>query len=269
MLENNEIVFYLYHKMSPSGLNYLGITHKNPYKYGGSGVYWKKHLKAHNVKINEIQTLILFETSNYSELCQRGIYYSELYDIVNSDKWANLIPETGEKSVLGMKHSEETKKKISEIHKGRFCGEKNPMFGKPVSQETRDKISEANIGQKRTEDTKNKIREKLIGNKHTLGHKHSKESRDRMSRSNIGKHNIPKSEEEKIKMSERSRGRENNNYNPIPILQCDINNNFITEWKDLLFLLESGFTRRQVKEISRACRGIIKTYCGFIWKYKE
>lgn len=35
------------------------------------------------------------------------------------------------------------------------------------------------------------------------------------------------------------------------------------------FLVESGFTRRQVKEISRACRGIIKTYCGFIWKYKE
>lgn len=269
MLKNNEIVFYLYHKISSKGLNYLGITHKNPYKYWGSGVYWKKHLKAHNVKINEIQTLILFETTNYYELCERGRYYSELYDIVNSDEWANLIPETGEKSVLGMKHSEETKKKISEIHKGRFCGEKNPMFGKTVSQETRDKISEANIGKKRTEDTKNKIRKKLIGNKHTLGHKHSKEIRDRISRSNIGKHNISKSEEEKIKMRERSRGRKNNNYNPIPILQCDINNNVIKEWKDLLFLVESGFTRRQVKEISRACRGIIKTYCGFIWKYKE
>ena len=24
--------------MSPKGLNYLGITHKDPYKYGGSGV---------------------------------------------------------------------------------------------------------------------------------------------------------------------------------------------------------------------------------------
>ena len=57
----------------------------------------------------------------------RGIYYSELYDIVNSDKWANLIPETGEKSVLGMKHSEETKKKISEKNSGKFYGNKETL----------------------------------------------------------------------------------------------------------------------------------------------
>jgi hypothetical protein len=269
MSENNEIVFFLYHKTSPKGLNYLGITHKNPYKYGGSGVYWKKHLKAHNTKINEIKTLILFETSNYSELCERGRYYSELYDIVNSNEWANLIPETGDNSVLGMKHSEETKKKISDIHRGRFCGEKNPMFGKLVSEETREKISKSNTGQKRTEETKNKIRNKLIGNKNTLGFKHSEESLLKISNSNKGKHNIPKSEEEKKLMSERNKGRGNSNYNPTPIIQYDMNNNFIKEWKDLIDLLESGFNKRQIKEISRACRGKIKSYYDFIWKFKN
>ena len=58
------------------GLNYLGITHRDPYKYRGSGVYWKRHLKSHNFKIDDIETIILFETNNYSELCEKGKYYS-------------------------------------------------------------------------------------------------------------------------------------------------------------------------------------------------
>jgi NUMOD3 motif len=264
-----EIKLYLYHKISPLGLNYLGVTHQDPYIYMGSGVYWKRHLKSHNFISEDIKTIILFETTDEKELIEKSTYYSEVYDIVNSKKWANLIPETGNNSVLGMKHSEETKKKLSKIHKGRFVGDKNPMFGKPVSDNTINKIREANKGHKHSEETKNKIREKLIGNKHTLGHKHSKELRERMAKSNIGKHNIPKSEEEKRKMSERGKGRGNNNYNPTSILQYDINNNFVNEWQDLLSLIESGYTRRQVKEISRSCRNIIKTYYGYIWKYKE
>ena len=269
MLETKEIVFSLYHKISPIGLNYLGITHKDPFKYRGSGIYWKKHLKAHNFKLDDIETIILFETNDYKELCEMGKYYSELYDVVNSKDWANLIPETGDNSVLGMKHSEETRKKLSDSHKGRFLGEENPMFGKLVSQETREKISKANTGQKRSEETKNKIREKLMGNKNTLGYKHSEDSLKKMSESNKGKHNIPKSEEEKKLMSERNKGRKNSNYNPTPIIQYDINNNLVKEWTDMISILESGFTKRQTQEISRACRGKIKTYFGFIWKYKN
>ena len=140
MLETNEIVFFLYHKVSPMGLNYLGITQRDPYKYRGSGVYWKRHLKSHNFKIDDIETIILFETNNYSELCEKGKYYSELYDVVNSEDWANLIPETGDNSVLGMKHSEESKRKMSESRKGKLIGEKNPMFKKLVSEETEKRL---------------------------------------------------------------------------------------------------------------------------------
>ncbi len=70
-------------------------------------------------------------------------------------------------------------------------------------------------------------------------------------------------------MSERQSGRGNNNYDPHPILQYDMNNNLIKEWSDLYSLVESGFTTRQKKEISRACRGKIKTYDGFIWRFKK
>jgi len=275
MLETNEIVFFLYHKISPMGLNYLGITHRDSSKYRGSGVYWKRHLKSHNFKIHDIETIILFETNNYSELCEKGKYYSELYDVVNSEDWANLIPETGDNSVLGMKHSEESKRKMSESRKGKLIGEKNPMFQKLVSEETREKISRSNTGKKHSEEVKNKIRTKLKGNSNTLNYKYSEESKKkilesgkglRISEANLGRKN---SEESKNKMSERRKGRGNNNYNPTPILQYDINNNFIKEWEDMISLLESGFTKRQTQEISRSCRGKIKSYSGFIWKYKN
>jgi hypothetical protein len=277
MLETNEIVFFLYHKVSPMGLNYLGITHKDPFKYRGSGVYWRKHLKSHNFKLDDIETIILFETNDYKELCEKGKYYSKLYDVVNSEDWANLIPETGENSVLGMKHSEETKKKMSESRKGKLVGEKNPMFGKLVSKETRKKISKSNTGQKRSEETKNKLRDSQIGERNSFyGKTHTEDFKLKLSKANSlrkgelanmfgKKHKL----ETKLKLSQKRKGRNNSNYNPTPILQFDTNNNLIKEWGDLYSLLESGFTKRQKKEISRACRGKIKTYAGFIWKFKE
>jgi hypothetical protein len=265
----SEKKYYLYHKISPLELNYLGITQRNPFKYRGSGIYWKKHLKAHNIRTNQIKTIILIETSEIDLLIEMSKYFSELYNIVNSSDWANLTPESGDNSILGYKFSDESKKRMSESRKGKLIGNKNPMFGKPVSQETKFKISKSNIGKKRTDLTKSKISDKLIGNKNSLGHKHSTESREKISSSNRGKHNIQKSDEEKNKMSERQSGRVNINYNSTPILQFDLNNHLIKEWFDLFSLLGSGFTKRQKKEISRACRGKIKSYLGFIWKFKN
>lgn len=40
----------------------------------------------------------------------------------------------------GRKHSEETKRKLSEINQGKISGEKNPMFGKIRSEETIQKM---------------------------------------------------------------------------------------------------------------------------------
>lgn len=264
-----EKIYFLYHKISPFDLNYLGITQKDPFKYRGSGIYWKKHLKAHKIKNSEIKTITLCKTSDINVLIEKSKYFSELFDVVKSKNWANLTPETGDNSILGYRFSDESKKRMSESRKGQLVGEKNPMFGKKVSQETRDKISKSNTGQKRTDETKNKIRVNLTGNKNTLGYKHSNETKNKISSSNTGKHNIPKSDEEKKKMSIRQSGRKNNNYNKTPILQFDKNDNLIKEWSDLFSLLETGFTRRQKKEISRACRGKIKSYLGYIWKFKK
>lgn len=90
---------YIYVKQAPSGLLYLGKTVKdiknNPSCYIGSGKYWKLHLKSNQYTYKDIKTWILYETNNEEDLINMGVYYSKLFDVVNSDRWANLKEEDG------------------------------------------------------------------------------------------------------------------------------------------------------------------------------
>lgn len=52
--------------------------------------------------------------------------------------------------------SEEFKQKLSEYHK-QLIGEKNPFYGKHHSEESRKKISESHKGKRRSEETRKKI----------------------------------------------------------------------------------------------------------------
>ena len=86
--------YYLYKKIhKTTNIKYLGFTRKNPYKYKGSGIRWIAHLKKHG---NDVNTEILFETSDRNEIQIQGEYYSKLWNVVDSSEWANLKPETGE-----------------------------------------------------------------------------------------------------------------------------------------------------------------------------
>ena len=112
-------LFYLYIKESPVGLKYLGFTQQNPYKYTGSGKYWKLHLKYHNITTSQIKTTILLESNELSIISFWGMYYSKIWDIVKDDKWANLKPESAD-IIPGVNSiSEETKLKISKSLSGR------------------------------------------------------------------------------------------------------------------------------------------------------
>ena len=84
------------HKVT--GLKYLGYTSDpDPYQYLGSGKYWMRHLEKHG---KDITTEILHECLSKEEIKARGLYYSELWDVVNATDvhgkkiWANLMPES-------------------------------------------------------------------------------------------------------------------------------------------------------------------------------
>ncbi len=80
-----------------TGLKYLCKTSttnpKHPYQYKGSGKYWKRHLATHGT---DITTEIVGMFTDKDEFIAQAILLSEKYDVVNSDKWANLIPERGD-----------------------------------------------------------------------------------------------------------------------------------------------------------------------------
>lgn len=105
-----------------TGLKYLGKTTGDPYKYKGSGLRWTRHLAKHG---NDVSTLILFESDNLEEIKTKGQYYSELWDVVNDQNFANMRPETGD----GGDTSRCENYRIG-MAKRDTTGSKNSMFGR-------------------------------------------------------------------------------------------------------------------------------------------
>lgn len=67
--------------------------------------------------------------------------------------------------------SEETKKKLSKIHKGLQAGEKHPLYGRHHTQETKDKIATKAKERFQKDQTKNPM----------YGRKHTKEAKEKIS----------------------------------------------------------------------------------------
>lgn len=95
--ENQRLNFkptYLYIKQhSITGLKYFGKTTSNPYKYSGSGTHWKRHIKKHGKE--HIKTLWCKLYTDIDELVNTAIALSDMFDIVDSNAWANAIGENG------------------------------------------------------------------------------------------------------------------------------------------------------------------------------
>jgi len=133
-------IYRLYVKThKTTGLKYLGqTTKKDPYSYPGSGKLWKRHLKKHGY---DYDTEILHECKTKQELEEKGLYYSDLCNVVASKEWANLKPETGDGGDMSMCEAY-----ITGMSNRDISGAKNPRYNVPVTEETRIKMSNAKKG---------------------------------------------------------------------------------------------------------------------------
>jgi transposase len=174
------MTIYLYVKThNKTGLKYLGQTSsKDPHKYSGSGVYWKLHLEKHGY---DYTTEILKECKSKEEIRNLGTYYSNLWNILESDEWANLKIEQGD----GGRQSEEVRRRIGEAGKGRtpwnkgkqiwseeerkLIGERNKLRG-PQSAETIAKRVSKTTGKVRTEEQRKRSSDAQKGRKLTPEH---------------------------------------------------------------------------------------------------
>jgi Zn-finger nucleic acid-binding protein len=92
---------YIYVKRLPSGLLYLGKTVKDPFNYLGSGLKWVRTIKKNNYSIKDIETWVLDKVETEKQLKELGTYYSKLFNVVNSNLWANLKDEDGNGGTSG------------------------------------------------------------------------------------------------------------------------------------------------------------------------
>jgi hypothetical protein len=172
------------HKIT--GLKYLGKTIQNPFKYNGSGTDWKLHLKKYG---NDHYTELVMECQSKEEFKYWGIYYSQLWNIVNAQDdygnkiWANRIPETGagpvtawnkgktgiysdktiakmSASATGRGHTDQTKEKLSDLGKK-----------KVFTEEYRAKLAEASRGQVHSPERVAKMVKTLTGRKLSPEHR--------------------------------------------------------------------------------------------------
>lgn len=111
-----------------TGLKYLGKTVSDPYSYKGSGVRWSRHLAKHG---DDVDTIVIMWCADNASAKAWGIYYSDLWNVVDSTEWANLKREEGDG---GWEHVNSNKDEAYREQRRRL-GKKNPplphpMFGK-------------------------------------------------------------------------------------------------------------------------------------------
>ena len=133
---------------------------------------------------------ILEEVSNLLHLISYEQVYLDYYKSYEEERGYNICIVAG--SQYGLKRTEQTKQRMREAN-----------IGKKASEEAKQKMREAGIGRKHSEETKQKLKELHVGKKF------SEETKQKLSEAHIGK---KLSEETKQKMSEAKRNRKDTKY---------------------------------------------------------
>ncbi len=150
----------------------------------------------------------------------------------NIERWKNPI--------LKKNQSEQFSGEKNPMYGIRLTGEKNHNYGKPMPEETKRKLSEANKGKSRNP--------------------FSEETRRKLSESNKGK---SKSESHRKKLSEAIKGKKYPTQWK-PILQYSSEGIFIKEWPCISEAQEAY----QTHHIPACATGKRNFAAGFIWRYK-
>jgi len=182
---------------------------RTPY-YIGKGKGSRIYSKQRSIKPPKDKSRIIFLKQNLTEeeAFKHEIYMIFLYG--RKDLGTGILHNRtgGGDGSSGAIRSDETRRKMSEAHKG----ENHPMYGKTLSEETRKKLSESHKGKIHSEEHRRKNSETKKGeNNHNYGKIHSEKTRRKMSEAQKGENHYMygkiHSEETKIKLSEAHKGK--------------------------------------------------------------
>ena len=181
-LINNSMKYYYYTYQITNLINgkiYVG-THKTKDLedgYMGSGKVLKYAIEKHGID-NFRKDILEYHNTPEQMFAKEKEIVNE--DFLERDDVYNLrrggfggfdhINKSGIPKMLGKKHTEETKQKLSEQKKGK----NNAMFGRKHTEETIAKISKAKLGSKlksqpvKSEEHKEKLRKANLGKTHAI-----------------------------------------------------------------------------------------------------
>ena len=240
---------------------YIGMHKSETFdeNYFGSGVLIKRALQKYGKDAFIVELIEWAKTRN--ELCNREKYWIKHFDSYNPDVGYNLAYGGDGGDIFHTKSAdeqEEIKKKISRCHKGRkqtkewiekrkLYGEKNPMYGKHLTQETKEKISNSLSGDK------NPMYGVESPNK---GKSHSEETKDKIRKSKLGENNPNYgkiyTEQERIYWSEIFSGCGNPRAIPCFLFCIETQNmvpfNYIKEALDSVSISQSQYYYRKNKD---------------------
>ena len=232
--------FYVYLHKSPSGKYYVGITSKHRVQdRWDNGNGYKSCPAFYNAIIkygwDNIEHYIVVSGLPEDMAKKLEIHLISFFKACNRSYY---ITDGGD-GHLGYIQSKETRRKLGDSKRG-----------KPISEEQKLKISKALKGRKSHPNTI-----KAIIRTHT-GKIVSEETRQKLRKCNLGKH-LTKETKEKL-----------SNIASKPVLQCDLHNNFIKEWKSAS--AASRALGKRPSSIIHCCnhRTNYNTAYGYKWKWK-
>jgi group I intron endonuclease len=263
-MSNEENYFVYVHVNKINRKCYVGITKDISKRWGKNGDGYKK-LKTKGCFANAIEKYgwdnfehiilennITFTQAKYLE----KLYIKELDAFVPNGY--NLT--AGGDGLENYHHSEETRKRISELQIGRI----SPRKGCKLTDKQKKKISAGNKGKIRTEEFKVNV------SKNMKGRKFSEESKKKMSEARIG---MKFSDEHKKHLSESKKkffstkeGKESASKRASkPVIQFDKNGNEIGRYKSA----SEAKRITGICQINAVCNGFRKNAGGYKWKWEE
>lgn len=157
-----ETGYCVYMHIFPNGKRYIGITGQKPkdrWRVNGNG-YKPQQLMNRAIEKygwDNIQHIIIAENLTVDDAGNLERNLIEQYQTIDP-KFGYNQSIGGENSPVGVKRSEETRKKLSISHMGQTTSK-----GRHLSEEQKQHLRKINLGKKLSEETKKKISEKNKG----------------------------------------------------------------------------------------------------------
>lgn len=150
-MEENDWYLYAHKRFDKNEIFYIGIGKKKNY----GRAYEFNEQKRNNIwnKIfnkTDIEVLILFDNISKETASQKEKELINLYGRIDLNEGSLCNMTDGGDGILNCKRTDITKRKLS-LQK---IGDKNPMYGKKQSDETKNKRNKLLTGQTRTLETK-------------------------------------------------------------------------------------------------------------------